>query len=339
MSKPTRRSHLSQRLVVAVLLVAGFGAASVHAEEYILEKQNVSDIKAMFGQVEARDTAPARTRIGGTIVSRAVDEGAQVKAGDVIAVVADEKLALTAQSLDGQLSALTSQYDNASVALQRAADLLPRGFTTKAAYDQAKTNVDVLAHQMESMRSQRALVAQQMSEGEVLAPKDGRVLTMSAIPGSVVLPGESIARIAAGALFLRLSLPERHAALLKLGAPIVLAPRGLDLVEPSGDAMRKGRIVKIYPEIANGRVIADAEVDNLGDYFVGERVRVYAPVGQRDVLLIPRAAVTTRSGVDYVRIARPEGALDVAIVFADSADKDKVEVLSGLKDGDKVLVP
>jgi hypothetical protein len=103
--------------------------------------------------------------------------------------------------------------------------------------------------------------------------------------------------------------------------------------------MRKGRIVKIYPEIANGRVIADAEVDNLGDYFVGERVRVYAPVGQRDVLLIPRAAVTTRSGVDYVRIARPEGALDVAIVFADSADKDKVEVLSGLKDGDKVLVP
>jgi RND family efflux transporter MFP subunit len=339
MSKPTRRSHLSQRLVVAVLLVAGFGAASVHAEEYILEKQNVSDIKAMFGQVEARDTAPARTRIGGTIVSRAVDEGAQVKAGDVIAVVADEKLALTAQSLDGQLSALTSQYDNASVALQRAADLLPRGFTTKAAYDQAKTNVDVLAHQMESMRSQRALVAQQMSEGEVLAPKDGRVLTMSAIPGSVVLPGESIARIAAGALFLRLSLPERHAALLKLGAPIVLAPRGLDLVEPSGDAMRKGRIVKIYPEIANGRVIADAEVDNLGDYFVGERVRVYAPVGQRDVLLIPRAAVTTRSGVEYVRIARPEGALDVAIVFADSADKDKVEVLSGLKDGDKVLVP
>jgi RND family efflux transporter MFP subunit len=338
MRKPPPSLSIRPRIVTIALMLTLFGPLAAQASAIVVEKQVVPDIKAMFGQVEARDTAPARTRIGGTLVTRKVDEGAQVKAGDVIAVVTDQKLALTAQSLDGQLSALTSQLDNATVALKRAADLLPRGFTTKAAYDQAKTNVDVLAHQIESMRSQRALVAQQMTEGEVLAPKDGLVLTMSAIPGAVVTPGESIARIAAGALYLRLSMPERHAALLRLGAPISLAPRGLDLVEP-GDALRKGRIVKIYPEIDNGRVIADAEVDNLGNYFVGERVRVFAPVGQREVLMIPRAAVTTRSGVDYVRILRPDGFLDVAIVFADSANKDEVEVLSGLKAGDKVLVP
>ena len=327
------------RVLCAAALLAAFASPAALAGEFIVARQNVPDIKAMFGQVESRDVAPARTRIGGTIVSRSVDEGAQVKAGDVIAVVADQKLALQAQSLDGQLSALSSQLDNANVAFQRAADLLPRGFVTKAAYDQAKTNVDVLAHQVESMRSQRALVSQQMTEGAVLSPKDGQVLTMSAIPGAVVLPGESIARIAAGALYLRLSLPERHAALLQLGAPVALAPRGLDLGGASGDALRKGRIVKIYPEIDNGRVIADAEMDSLGDYFIGERVRIFAPVGRRDVLLVPRAAVTTRAGVDYVRVMRPEGALDVAVVFADSAERDKVEVLSGLRDGDKVLVP
>jgi hypothetical protein len=97
--------------------------------------------------------------------------------------------------------------------------------------------------------------------------------------------------------------------------------------------------VKIYPEIDNGRVIADAEVDNLGELFVGERVKIYAPVGAREVMLIPRAAVTTRSGVDYVRVQRAEGPLDVAIVYADSAEPDKVEVLTGLAAGDKVLVP
>ncbi len=66
---------------------------------------------------------------------------------------------------------------------------------------------------------------------------------------------------------------------------------------------------------------------------------MFAPVGRRDALLIPRDAVTTRSGVDYVRVVRPKGALDVAIVFADAAEHDQVEVLSGLEDGDKVLVP
>ncbi len=338
MRNSTRFSHLGRVLRQAALLAA-LSSSAAGAGEFIVARQSVPDIKAMFGQVESRDVAPARTRIGGTIVSRSVDEGAQVKAGDVIAVVADQKLALQAQALDGQLSALSSQLDNANVAFQRAADLLPRGFTTKAAYDQAKTNVDVLAHQVESMRSQRALVSQQMSEGAVLSPKDGQVLTMSAIPGAVVLPGESIARIAAGTLYLRLSLPERHAALLQLGAPVALAPRGLDLGGASGDAQHKGRIVKIYPEIDNGRVIADAEMDSLGDYFIGERVQIFAPVGRRDVLLVPRAAVTTRAGVDYVRVVRPEGDLDVAVVFADSAERDKVEVLSGLRDGDKVLVP
>jgi RND family efflux transporter MFP subunit len=340
MRKPSQKSLIVKGLAAAALCAVLAGAAQ--ANEFVVEMRKAPDMKAMFGQVESRDIAPARTRIGGTIVSRAVDEGAQVKAGDVIAVVSDQKLALQAQSLDGQLNALEAQLNNANDALKRAEDLLPRGFITKAAYDQAKTNVDVLQHQIESMRSQRAVVSQQMSEGDVLAPKDGRVLTLSAIPGSVVLPGESIARIAAGSLYLRLALPERHAALLQLGAPVLLSPRGQDAVNAAGvgdGVMRKGRIVKIYPEIDNGRVIADAEVQNLGDHFVGERVQIYAPVGERDVMLIPRAAVTTRSGVDYVRVQRAEGPLDVAIVYADSAEPGMIEVLTGLAPGDKVLVP
>ncbi len=233
MRKPTRTSPLCRQMLSVALFSAVLAATTAHAGEFLVKTQNVQDIKAMFGQVESRDITPARTRIGGTIVSRMVDEGTQVKAGQVIAVVADQKLALQSQSLDGQLSALSSQLDNANIAFKRAADLLPRGFTTKAAYDQAKTNVDVLKSQVESMRSQRAVIAQQTSEGSVLAPRDGRVLTMSAIPGSVVMPGESIARIAAGALYLRLSLPERHAALLKLGAPVTVAPRGIDPVAPA----------------------------------------------------------------------------------------------------------
>lgn len=339
MRKPTRTSPLCRTILAAALVSSALGAAQAQAGEFLVKTQNIQDIKAMFGQVESRDIAPARTRIGGTIVSRMVDEGTQVKAGEVIAVVADQKLALQAQALDAQLSALSSQFDNATVAFKRASDLLPRGFTTKAAYDQAKTNVDVLKSQVDSMRSQRAVIGQQMHEGEVLAPRDGRVLTMSAVPGSVVLPGESIARIAAGALFLRLSLPERHAALLQLGAPVAVAPRGVDPAGLAGEGDRTGHIVKIYPEIENGRVIADAEVNDLGNYFVGERVQVLAPVGRRNALLVPRAAVTTRSGVDYVRVVRPKGALDVAIVFADAAEREQVEVLSGLQDGDKVLVP
>jgi multidrug efflux pump subunit AcrA (membrane-fusion protein) len=97
--------------------------------------------------------------------------------------------------------------------------------------------------------------------------------------------------------------------------------------------------VRIYPELDNGRVIADAEVDKIDNYFVGERVRVFAPVGERKALMIPRAAATVRAGVDYVTLSRPEGPLDVAVVFTDTADPDKIEVLSGLKAGDRIVTP
>lgn len=338
MPENPRLSLLSKAYSILALALLLIPPATAQAGVFVVQSRTTPDMKAMFGQVQSRDLVPARTRIGGTIVSRSVDEGAEVKAGDVLAVVADQKLALQAQALDGQLSALTSQLENANVSFKRAADLLPRGFTTKAAYDEAKTSVDVLAHQVEAMRSQRAVIAQQMSEGAVLSPKAGEVLTLSAIPGSVVMAGESIARIAAGTRYLRLSLPERHAALLKLDAQVIVAPRLIDQAAANVPS-RKGRIVKIYPEIDNGRVIADAEVDNLGDYFIGERVQIFASVGQRQALMIPRAAISTRAGVDYVRVARPEGDLDVAIVYSDAHQGDMVEALTGLTAGDKVVTP
>ena len=321
------------RLAAALSAAALSAAGPAGAGEFTVREQKVPNMKAIFGQAESRDVVPARTRIGGTIVKRFFDEGAQVKAGDAIAVVADQKLALQAESLDGQISALISQVENAKTAYKRAEDLLKSGFTTRAAYDQAKTNVDVLSHQLDSMKAQRAVIAQQTREGEVLAPKDGRLLTISVVPGAVVQPGEAIARVAGGALYLRLSLPERHAPLLRLGAPVIVAPR-ID-----GGPSREGKIVRIYPELDNGRVIADAEVDNIENYFIGERVRVYAPVGERVALMAPRAAVTTRSGVDYVKLARAEGPLDVAVVFTDTDDPQKIEILSGLNAGDRIVTP
>lgn len=330
------------RSATVALMLALYPGERAGAGEFLLQPRAIQDMKALFGQVESRDIVAARARIGGTIMSRSVDEGTEVKAGDVIAVVADEKLALQAQSLDGQLRALESQLTNAKTAFERAKSLMAGGYTTQAAFDQAKTNLDVLQHQLESARSQRAVIAQQSDEGKILAPKAGRVLTVAIVPGSVIMPGEAVARIASGATFLRLSLPERHAALLRLDAPVSVDPQGAGAADggsASGGSARRGRIAKIYPEIDNGRVIVDAEVEGLADFFIGERVLVHAPVGERRALLIPRAAISTRSGVDYVRVLRPEGALDVAVIVADAHQGDLVEALTGLKAGDRIETP
>jgi hypothetical protein len=177
----------------------------------------------------------------------------------------------------------------------------------------------------------------------VLAPASGRVLSVPVTPGSVVLAGEEISRIAGGGTFLRLSLPERHAAEIVEGDVVAVGERMLTAGDAAGAiTTREGRLAKVYPEIRDGRVEADVEVEGLGGYFVGERTLVWIPVGRRSAITVPLAAVTTRHGVDTVRIATESGEMDVAVVLGETFAGDegeRVEILTGIRKGDRIVLP
>jgi RND family efflux transporter MFP subunit len=314
--------------VAAVLL-----ATSAIAGEFVVTPVVVEETKAVFGKVESRDSVLARARIGGTIREVRVDEGSVVEAGDVVAVIVDDKLAIQQQAADARLQALTSQLTNARTELDRAEELLKSGATTQSRVDLARTQVEVLTNQLAAAEADRAVIAALSAEGDVVAPAAGRVLRVPVTEGSVVLPGEEVARIAGGGYFLRLALPERHAAEIAEGVAVRVGDR-------SGSG-REGHLVKVYPQIEEGRVLADVEVDGLGDYFVGERTLVWIPVGRRSVLSVPPGAVVTRHGVDYVRLAGEAGA-DVAVIPGGTihpGGEARIEILTGLRDGDRVVTP
>jgi RND family efflux transporter MFP subunit len=292
----------------------------------------VSETKAVFGRVETRDVVAARARIGGTLMTISVTEGDAVKQGDRIALVADQKLALQMNAAEARIKALMSEQANAKTEYDRARDLLARGAGTQQRVDQTRTAYEVFRNQIAAAEAERSVIAQQSSEGAVLAPATGRVLTKPVTVGGVILPGEAVATIAGGGFFLRLALPERFAASLKVGTEVPVENR-------PGQAAAQGRIVKVFPQIENGKVIADVEVGTLGDFFVGERVLVQVPVATRQALAVPAAAVTNRSGVDFVTLA---GGREVAVVTGgpvQTPEGGRIEILSGLQPGDKVMVP
>lgn len=323
-------------LVLILLLTV---AAQVQAAEFLVEPIDKIERKAVFGQVESRDIVMARARIGGTVQTLAVEEGTAVQAGDVIATVVDDKLVLQLKATDARIQAIDAQLQNARLELQRAQKLLSTGAAPKSRVDSQQTQVDVLTNQLAQAMAEREVLVQQGAEGQVLAPAPGRVLAVPVTRGSVILPGETVARVAGGGYFLRLSLPERHASQLVEGGEVLVGPRGMGLAREDA---RKGKLVKVYPEISDGRVIADVDVDGLGDFFVGERTRVWIPVETRKVIAVPPAAVSNRSGVDYVRVAGTNGDIDVPVIVGenfDSAAGPRIEILSGLNAGDKAIVP
>ena len=97
---------------------------SSQAGTLTVEPVTIPELKAVYGQVEARDSVLARARIGGTIVELRVTEGDTVKAGDVIAAVKDEKIDFQIKAVDAQLLGLAASLRNALAELDRADRLI-----------------------------------------------------------------------------------------------------------------------------------------------------------------------------------------------------------------------
>lgn len=306
-----------------------------------IEMNEIDDLKSVYATVRSTDRIEARARIGGTIASLSVDEGTQVETGQVMATVADQKLALKLKSLNAQIDGLKAQRENTDRDLGRQEELIKRGFTPKAKVDELRTQLEVVANQLKSAEAERDVINRQVQEGEVLAPASGRVLLVPVTIGSVVMPGESLATIAANEYVLRLELPERHARFVKKGDPIQVGTRSLqEIAKP----LAKGGITQVYPELQSGRVVADATAVGLGDYFVGERVLAYISGGKRKGMVIPRSFVTTRYGYDFVKVVRAtDKTADIVVQLgldAELADgASGVEVLGGLNPGDEIVKP
>lgn len=336
-----------RRLLPAMGVLVAFGVASTSAhaadELFDVTSSAVPDEKAVFATVESRRVVPGRSRIGGTVAAIAVKEGDHVDLGQVIATVGDDKLALQMKSLDAQIAGLEAQLAQTQTDLARAEDLFQKGIAPKTRLDEARTASNVAGNALRARTAERSVIQQQLAEGNVLAPAAGRVLKVPLTAGTVVMPGDPVAMIAEQHYVMRLRVPERHARLMKAGDPVRIDGNDLgnDL---RTSASRYGKISLVYPQIEDGRVVADAAVDGLGDYFVNERIRVWIAAGQRTAFVVPARFITTRFGVDYVRIRSSANVeTDVPVQRgrpAPSRDMpDGIEILSGLNASDRLVRP
>src|SRR5579864_7146417 len=171
-------------------------AMAAHGETLTVQPRSITDEKAVFATVESISVVPARSRIGGTVVELHVREGDAVTHGQAIAVVGDEKLVLQMKSLDAQIDALRAQSDQAQVDFDRIQGLVDRGILPRVKLDEARTALNVAENGLRARTAERAVIQQQLNEGQVLAPSSGRVLKRLIAVGSVVLPGDPIATIA-----------------------------------------------------------------------------------------------------------------------------------------------
>ena len=298
-----------------------------------VQAQSVADLKPVPATLTTRDMAEARARISGVLVGLAVKEGDFVRQGQVIGRVKDDRLALQTGAFDAQVSAAAAEAARANADLGRTRDLFSHGVYAQARLDQVEAQAKAANANLAAARAQRGASAELGAQGAILAPAAGRVLVADVPVGSVVMPGQTLAKITAGPMVVRIELPEGQARALKVGDVVQLAAEDLRGVAT------QGTITQVYPSVTGGQVTADVSAPGLPQDLIGQRVRAQIKVGSRSTLVVPRRYIVTRFGVDYARLVRADNTVsETPVQTTGGPTADTVEVLSGLRAGD-VLTP
>lgn len=281
-------------------------------------------------EVTTVDQAQALARIPGVLTTLTVREGDTVRRGQVIGRIVDSQLGYQAGAYGAQAAAAEAQAAQARAELARTRFLFENGVYARARLEQAQAAASAADAQTRAARAQQSAVGAVEGQGVVVAPASGRVLRADVPAGSPVAPGMSIATITAGPTVVRLHMPESLADKVHAGSRVRLSLPG------SGNAT--GTVTRVYPAVEAGQVTADVAVAGIEDRFIGRRVSAQVETGTRRALLVPRQFVRTSYGIDTVTVVGRDGtAAQVPVQTAPSSEEGKVEILSGLNDGDTIV--
>lgn len=183
------------------------------------------------GTVEAADAAVLAAQTNARVLALPHDVGDTVKQGDVLVRFTDVEQLSGMRAAQAQIAAAKAALVVAEANYRRYATLLPQGYVSKAAYDQALAQRNAAKAQLDAAQEQWRGVGAQQDYTVVRAPFDGVVTKRYVQAGEAVagppFPQQLIAVASLAQLRVEAKLPQAVAeALRNTGHAEVLADGG-----------------------------------------------------------------------------------------------------------------
>lgn len=297
-----------------------------------LSPTSTIDWQEVSAEIATKDQAQVLARIAGILSTLSVQEGDMVRKGQTIGRVVNSQLGFQAGAHGAEAAAAQSRAVQAQSELARVRFLYDNGVYAVARLEQARAEASAAQAQVRAAQAQRASIEAIAEQGLVVAPAAGRVLRTDIPVGAPVAPGTPIAVVTAGPTVVRMEIPESMARKVRVGSRVIVS-------EPEHDR-RTGQVVKLYPAVASGQVMVDADMPGIDGTLIGRRLAAKVETGARKALLVPQDYVTNRFGIDYVALlARDGSAAQVPVQTMPSSEAGKIEILSGVVAGDVLVGP
>jgi HlyD family secretion protein len=316
------------------------------------------------GYVTARRRATVSSKVTGKVIEVNVEEGMDVREGQVLARLDDSTaraaLALAeAQSESARRAVAESEVRlaEARLTLGRVAKLVDRGLGTAADLDGARASVDSIVARIEALRQQVTVAERQVDLSRadldnmiIRAPFSGVAISKVAQPGEMVSP------VSAGGGFTRTGIStivdmrslevevEVNESYINRVSPGQAVTAVLDAYPdwnipsrvitsiPAADRQKATVLVRIAFNALDPRILPD----------MGVKVTFLRPddggaAQAQPVMLAPGSAIRTDGSTSVAFVVRGDVVERRAVAMGD-ADGDRFEIRAGLQAGDRVVL-
>lgn len=315
--------------------------------------ETVSITRELPGRIDPVRVSEVRARVAGILLEKTFQEGADVKAGDVLFKIDPAPLEAAKENAAAALARAEANLHQSRTQLDRYQSLVTSNAVSKQAYDNAESAVKVADAELKAAAAALKTAELNLGYATVTAPISGRVGKAQVTEGALVGEGETTLLAVIQQLDpIYFDFTQSSSDLLALkramkNGELSQAEPGKTaaklLLEDGTEYALPGKILfsEALVDETTGMVTLRAEFPNpekilLPGMFA--RVRVVQAV-KENVVTVPQRAVTRmQGGAGSVMVIDDSNHAQIRMIETDNAVGDKWVVASGLKAGEKVII-
>jgi membrane fusion protein (multidrug efflux system) len=287
------------------------------------------------GTLKASNRTEISARVLAPINKITVRAGQTVVAGETLVELDSRALETQRSQTQASLVAAEAAFRQAESDFRRDAQLYQMKTVPRAQYDQSQANYEVAKAKVNVAKQGVTEADVMLSYTIIKSPRSGIVVDRLAEVGDMAKPGVPLLVIY-DPTSLRLEVPvmENLAMKLKIGEKLTVHI----------DALNKdvaARVDEIVPQAqaASRSFLVKLAMPKSSDMYEGIFGRLRIPAGTRHYLCLNKAAIDHIGQLEFVNVVLPDGHLERRFITTGRSEvPGRIEVLSGLKAGEKVLL-
>jgi len=307
----------------------------------------LDDYYETSGTVKARTVSLVSSRLMGTITSVRVKEGDRVGTGQVLLTLDDSDVLQKVRGaqegyIEAQKGAEAAQENKRlrEITYQRYKKIYEEKALTRQELDQIETQKKVADLDYDRAAAAVRRVEAGMNEARVFhsfsrvtSPVSGIVTEKKAEVGSMAVPGMPLITVEDNSGYrLEINADEKISGKIRPGMEVNVFIESLN-------KEIKGSVTDVVQAIdpASRSFLVKISLKDEG-LRSGLYAKVAIPIGKKDTLAIPRGAIVEKGQLTGVYTVDATNVITYRLIRAGKSHGDRVEILSGLHAGDKVII-